>query len=497
MKLLALRLCEHDSSFCYFDGCRLRYIKTERLKGVKHHAYNNLQNWVQDFEQIFSETISNINEIAIILDPWHYNLPQDKEYFATAIECNALDVPCKVWRINHHYAHALSVWMLAQKLPEISVVIDGFGDYDQAWTVFKRDQVLERGSLQQHGSLGIAMAETGKSLGITAQYDIDIAGKLMGLQSYGNLSQDFYLMLQDMSLKTIKQLFSYKKWIDFNGDNILAQLTPLDWIHTVHRKTGHLLVEFVKKFATSEQIISFTGGIAQNVLWNTELKKHFKNIIIPPHSADEGLTFGAIEWLRIKNNLSPFKLEYFPYLQLDQSPGSHPTQDTIEQVAYLLSIGKTVGWYQGHGEVGPRALGNRSILLDPRISNGKNIINNIKRREKYRPFGAVVLHEYCADFFDTDYDPYMLFTAKVKNLKLNAITHVDGTCRVQTLKNENPLFRSLIKCFHKITGCPVLLNTSLNLAGKPLAGTIEDAVHLYKSTPLDVLVIGNTVYRKN
>jgi len=497
VKLLALRLCEHDSSFCYYDGQQLKYIKTERFKNIKHHAYSNRVNWTEDFENIFNENIENIDEAVIIIDPQRYNLPIDNELFFDAVDySNYLPLSCKVWRLNHHYAHALSVWMLTQEQPDISIVMDGFGDLDQSWTVFDKNGVVERGFLKRNGSLGIEMAQAGKLLGIRAHNDLDIPGKLMGLQSYGTTCDEFMTFLNKHSIYDVRGLFSFKNWVDFHGDLHVAQLQPLNWIKSLHEKTGAILVNFFKQFVGDGQSVSFTGGVAQNVLWNTTLRKHFKNIIIPPHSTDEGLTLGAIEWLRKKNNLPPFKLDYFPYIQYDEAPAESPSKETIQKAAFLLSQGFSLGWYQGHGEVGPRALGNRSILLDPRIKNGKALINNIKKRENYRPFGATVLYEHKNDYFDIDSDPYMLFTAKVKTDTLQSITHVDGTCRVQTLEANNSNFRLLLEEFYELTGCPVLLNTSMNLAGKPLAGNVKDALTLLETTPLQYLVVGNNIYNK-
>ena len=497
MKLLALRLCEHDSSFCFFDGEKLKYLKTERIKGIKHHAYNNLLNWKEDFQNIFNEDVNDLNEVAIIVDPWIYNLPTDNESFSNAVEFHHLQLNCNTWRINHHYAHALSIWPMTEKEPEINIVMDGFGDLDQSWTIFNKNQIIARGSLEQNGSLGIEMAEAGIFLGITANHRLDIAGKLMGLQSYGNISEEFLKYLDKYSIENIRELFCFFNWIKFINDENIARLSTLDWIRTLHKKTGNLLIEFFKRFSEQDQLISFTGGIAQNVLWNTELKKYFKNIIIPPHSTDDGLTLGGIEFLRKKNNLNRFELNNFPYIQYDEAPLSTPDINTIKRSALLLSEGHAIGWYQGNGEIGPRALGNRSILLDPRLKDGKSLINKIKNRENYRPFGATILHEYKDDFFEIDSDPYMLFSSSVKNDSIKSITHIDNTCRVQTLKNENPIFRLLIEEFYKLTGCPVLLNTSMNSAGKPLVGTITDAKLFFEASNLNYLIIGNEILQKN
>jgi carbamoyltransferase len=260
-----------------------------------------------------------------------------------------------------------------------------------------------------------------------------------------------------------------------------------------------VMINFFSKYANEDESIFYSGGVAQNVIWNTVLKNKFKKLTIAPHSADDGLSLGALEFLRRKNKLQKFKLKNFPYIQSDEAPKVSPASDMIQYAARLLSEGKVIAWYQGNGEVGPRALGNRSILMDPRIHNGKEKINAIKRRENYRPFGASVLKKHANDYFEMNYnDDYMLHVSKVKVNTLNAITHVDGTCRVQTVdENSNYIFNSLLEEFYKITGCPVLLNTSLNLAGKPIAGYPDAAKQLFVETNIDSAFIGNLCYNKN
>lgn len=496
VKLLCLRLCEHDSSFCFFDGEVTKYIKLERIKGIKHFAYNDLYSWQNDFKSIFNESVSSLDEVAIIIDPWIYDKPLDENEFLFK-KIDYLDLHCPVWRINHHYAHALSVQILTDRKSDIDIVLDGFGDFDQAWTVFKQGEVIEKGSLKKCSSIGIEMAQAGLSLNIKCENIIDVAGKLMSLQSYGTLSKDFLNYLNGYSIRDCKKLFDFKNWINFLQNKDVAELSRLDWIKTLHEKSSHLMLDFFKEFAKRNEKITFTGGVAQNIIWNTRLKNHFQNLTIPPHSLDDGLTLGGMVWLKGKNSLPKLKFDSFPYIQYDEKPRAYPSKATINEAANILANGFALGWYQGHGEIGPRALGNRSVLLDPRLENGKNIINEIKRRESYRPFGATVLYEFKDEYFDIEEDPYMLFVANIKNPSyLKSIAHIDNSCRVQTLKNENSIFRSLLERFHEITGCPILLNTSMNIAGKPLVGTIKDAETFFQTTNLKYLVVGNEILKK-
>ena len=164
-----------------------------------------------------------------------------------------------------------------------------------------------------------------------------------------------------------------------------------------------------------------------------------------------------------------------------------PTKETIEKAANLLSQGKIIAWYQGQGEVGPRALGNRSILMDPRIKNGKQLINKIKKRENYRPFGASILHDKANTVFKEYYDsPYMTYVSDISN-EYESIRHVDGTCRYQSVYSGH--FYDLINTFNKITGCPIVLNTSLNINGEPIVCAPDDAISTFYNSKIDVLII--------
>jgi carbamoyltransferase len=164
----------------------------------------------------------------------------------------------------------------------------------------------------------------------------------------------------------------------------------------------------------------------------------------------------------------------------------------------MLAAGKIVGWHQGQGEIGPRALGNRSILMDPRIPSGKDIINNrVKHRETFRPFGASVLESHASTYFDINYrSPYMLHVVNVLDIGIPSVTHIDGTSRVQTVNQLHTSFYKLLTAFYELTGCAVLLNTSLNNNGKPIASTEEDSIEFFKSSNLDAICIGNRIYKK-
>ena len=496
MKLLGLRLCEHDSNISYFDGTKLHYYKSERDYQIKHHGYNDLVTWRDDIQRIFGVKPKEIDDIAIVIDPWQHNFPTDNEEFFPAIDYPLFKADCPVQRINHHYAHALSCFPVNSKIPDVEVVIDGFGDINNAWTVFKDNEVFERGYYKEHGSLGVEMAQAGKWLNI--KYDkwseYDIAGKLMGLQAYGNHIEEFAKFLPQSILRT-NGIFDRGKWFRFIGNELIGTLKPLDWIRTVHNHMGDVLVKFFERITDNDynSIITYSGGVAQNVIWNTKLKNKFPNLIIPPHCNDEGLSLGALEYLRVKNNLSKFKLDNFPYCQSDESV-DEASDETINKTVQHLKDGKIVGWYQGHGEIGPRALGHRSLLINPMIGNAKDIINKVKKRESYRPFGASILKEHQKEYFGTDiHNPHMLYVGNTTKDNLKAITHIDGTCRYQTVDESNGVYHKLLRQFYIETGCPLLLNTSFNINGKPILGNTKDTKLFFEESEIDVLVLGNDI----
>lgn len=506
MKFLSIVIPWHDANVSYFDGKQVYYHKFERTRQIKRFHFDNIWEWVYEIEKLWNINLSEIDEVVIDLDIEKYfgvskiePLEQMDFLLEDLVGKNSLDhyfPNSKIWYLDHHFCHSLSAWMLTDKEPDVCIVVDGLGA-GRTWSIFKNDQLVDTGFLNE-GSIGWEMMAAGEYLGVTAGHYNDIAGKIMGLQSYGSLDKEYLNLLRQFNIKNIKDIFSKTNWNIYKKDELLGRLTPLDWIHTIHYRMGEILLDLFKKYAEPDDLISYSGGIAQNVIWNTKLKKEYKNIIIPPHSSDEGLSLGGIEWLRKKNNLPKFTINNFPFCQQDYKPNEFPSTATIKLAASKLAEGKTVGWYQGNGEVGPRALGNRSILMDPRLVEGREKINKIKKREQFRPFGASILSEYHDEYFEGSVDDYfMLYVSKPKTAEFPSITHVDDTCRLQVVDQRNHWFYQLLTEFNSITGCPMLLNTSLNVAGKPLAGYPENAKDLFFNSELDCLFIGNEFYEKN
>jgi len=509
MKLLSISLARHDGNVSYFDGEKVRYIKLERLKQIKRFSAMDRYSWKYEIKNMLGIDVENMDEI--VFDFHIENFYKVGEEPQEILEVKkgikpACKIPLdnnpfqnylgnqKLYYIGHHFAHSLSSWMLCQN-PDVSINIDGEGD-KRTWSVYRGETLVDYGKMED-GTIGGCMGETAARLGIQGPFN-DLAGKLMSFVSYGQIDKNFLLFLKQFNYRQIEDIFNIEHWYNYVGDRLVADHILINWASTVHYYMGDVLIDMFSKYARPEEKIVYAGGVAQNIVWNTRLREHFPNLVIPPHSSDEGLSLGGLEWLRRKNNLPEFNLDLFPYVQDDQAPLEKPNIKTIRKVASILAQGYVVAWYQGNGEAGPRALGNRSILMDSRLKGGKDKINFIKRRENFRPFGATVLEEYLTSISDAKWnDPFMLYTCKLTDQSLESIRHIDGTCRLQTIDKSSPSsFRVLLEEFYQQTGCPCLLNTSLNLSGKPIAGYTEIALTVLQETAVDCAVIGNTIYAK-
>ena len=528
MKLLSVHF-GHDSNLTYFDGQKVHYLKFERFYQKKHFDLKTKKDFKKIFKNVFNTSIEEMDDIIITvgLSKLYTKSQSEINYYRAEIgdspELYEYLNPKTI--VDHHYAHALCVQFLNEKEPDISFTIDGAGG-KTPWAVFKKEKCILRGNVDIHNSVGGTFTWVAKHF-VDAVHIDDVAGKFMGLQSYGKIDEEYLQYsrkfgIEDLQVdENLKKIIIQLEYKDLNENapvgyfDTLNKLKynfysphnyvrvtgktkaedKLNWGRTVHERYGEIILEHFMKYAQPDDVIHYSGGVAQNVIWNTKLKKHFKNLIIEPPCGDEGLSIGGMEFLRKYYNLPKMKLDNFPFSQCDETT-EEPTQETIDTVAKFLSEGKIVAWYQGQGEIGPRALGNRSLLMDPRIPDGKDKMNRVKNREYYRPFGASVLAEYAKEYFDLDFEnPYMLYVGVTQKDNLQAITHVDGTCRAQTV-NGNSSFRKLLESFYKLTSCPVLLNTSLNVSGNPIAGHIQNAIDEFNGKEIDVLVVGNKITTK-
>jgi carbamoyltransferase len=470
MNFIGIGGARHDTSIAALIDGEFKYRKSERSFGIKHHAADGkwyksvLDEWgIKENDSKIVYTDSGKKMLGVrVRKPYN-----DEDYI---IEGNRI---C----IDHHTAHIYSA--LSDCSQHAS--FDGLG----SGGLHGRNTGLTITSDGQKRYKDLSIGKFLSYIGYIMEFkglEVDFPGKVMGLQAYGTPDLDLARQInQDNILDLCAEWM--RRCIDHVGTRYLSKDPKFqDFVATVHKACELKQLEYFKVFDSTKKI-SCTGGVMLNTVINTELRKIY-DLDIPPHVYDGGLSIGALRYAVGHD----FDIGNFPYCQDDYAP-EEVNDETIERAAELLAQGKIIGWYQGHGEIGPRALGNRSILMNPMIKNGKSILNKrVKKREWWRPFGASVLRERAGEYFDIEDSPYMLYNAKVKQSGLDSITHVDGTCRHQTVTYEsNPTYYKLISAFEKKTGCPILLNTSLNIGGKPIAGRPEDA-----NVPgLDILFVGN------
>lgn len=508
MKLLGLRLDSHDANVTYYDGETVRYRSFERDYQCKHVGFENgIYQWTRILED-WNIQPWFVDGVCIIMDcagteyermgVVHESIAINSKEISEVVDIpffRDIGFRCPIHRIDHHYAHTLSFWPMKVK-PNLHFVFDGFGDDWMYRSVWRDDKLIDYGKTEgifpsQVGSpsLGFIMTRMGAALQLGGHY-LDQAGKIMALKAFGKNNPD--VSADGLGIDDLEILWDFEV-ID---KHLHDQQYIMDYIHTAHEYTEQIYLRHFQQFIKPDDVVGYSGGVAQNTIINKVLKDAIPNLVIPPHAYDQGLSLGAIEFLRREHNLKPLPIDGFPFIQDDQAPVERPSSKTIKETAERLAKGEIVGWYQGHGEVGPRALGNRSILMNPFDQHGKDYINNkVKHREPFRPFGASVLEEKVSEnFYWNGPSPYMLYVTDVLEPdRYPCITHADGTCRINTVNESQEDYYSLLQEFEKLTGSPVLLNTSLNNGGKPIAGRFGDALEIFYETGLDTLVLGDNI----
>ncbi len=429
---------------------------------------------------------------------------------------------------DHHLCHAATACYTSYFEEAICIIVDGMGEGSSiACFSFKNDEIqsLGKNSTLNFASLGSYYAAVCWTCGFDPLKGEE--WKLMGLAPYGQRDERFYNLLRPMlQVKGNKLVQSkdYRKRLNelllmknqFTG--ILGYANLAFTGQLVFEEILFELVESVFKTYGGENLI-LSGGCALNSSCNGKILKNtsFKNLHVPMSPGDDGNAIGAAILAYKKDNPGvKIKRIQTPYLGSEIKDKSihrllalgKMKGETIENEDVLMDVvsnhlidGKIIGWVQGKAEFGPRSLGHRSILADPRDPAMKDKINAmVKFREEFRPFAPSILHEFGNDFFeDYAYSPYMERTFQFFNkTAAPAVVHFDGSGRLQSVTKEiNGRFYALISKFHQKTNVPILLNTSFNVMGRPIIHDVEDAIGVFWGSGLDVLVLGNTVIVKD
>ena len=490
------------------------------------------------------------------------NLRQTLRY-----ELKDLKKSCPILFTEHHIAHAASAFYPSPFDQSAILTIDGVGEWATTTIALgKENQIDMLQEIRFPHSLGLLYSAFTSYCGFkinSGEY------KLMGLAPYGKpkfaniIFNELLDLKKDGSFRLNMDYFSFlsgkymtnskfNKLFKYSYRSPGADITSLhmDIAASIQHVINEAVLRLAKKAKdiTNMENICLAGGVALNCVANGHLERSniFKRIWIQPAAGDAGGSLGsALEvWNKAKKN--KFQISYSGKSgKVDKMKGSllgpdfsenqisqclnqnnakyikYEHEEMLNKTASLLSEGLIIGWFQGRMEFGPRSLGNRSILADPRLPNIRSDINmRVKFRESFRPFAPSVLKEKVNEYFDIRTEsPYMLFVAPVTESqlienngdqlegldrlsalrsKIPSVTHVDGSARVQTVSEmNNPLFFKLIKRFEKITNCAVLLNTSFNVRGEPIVCTPDDAYKCFVNTAIDYLVIGNFILKRD
>ena len=382
--------------------------------------------------------------------------------------------------IDHHQSHAAYAFLSSGFKQSDVLAIDGRGWQFNCIFTDKDGNIT---NLSDKVSIGGLWNRVSQDIGFSYLG----AGKTMGLAGFGEYDSEIHNMI-DMYMAAPNHR------LPDGSSEILKRVPKENVAFTLQIYTENLIKKHVYPLKSCNNLC-LTGGVAYNGYVNEEFTKHYTNVHVPPAVGDEGQSLGTYmhaEYTQNNNIHIPnvYAGKEYNYV------GSEKVN--ITEVAQAIADGKIVGWFQGKSESGNRALGNRSILADPRNTNIKDIINSkIKLREDFRPFAPSVLVEHYKEYFDTTQpSPYMSRIMPVTSDAIPGVTHVDGTARIQTVQREfNPHYYDLINAFYALTGVPMLLNTSFNCQ-EPIVETPEDAVATFNKCGLDILVINESVIKK-
>lgn len=366
---------------------------------------------------------------------------------------------------KHHYSHAAAGYYTSPFIDAVIVVLDAIGEYNTSTVWVGEGEKIKLKYKQNYPvSFGLFYSAFTKLIGLMPNQEEYI---MMGMAAYGDPNKYLRKVVEYFPSYS-KQKYNFHKGIFDWGEPITEQ-DKFDIAAAVQVVYQSRLMEFVDmaKSITGKKNLVFMGGCALNSSANTALWLLFDMIWIMPNPGDAGSSLGAAAALYGKH------LEWkTPYLGYDLG-GEYP----VDQIVQSILKNGVAAVATGRAEFGPRALGNRSILADPRDPNIKDKVNRIKQRELFRPFAPVIMEEHAPTWFDMDFDsPYMQYTVKcLKPDKVPSIVHEDGTSRVQTVNKDQHrgLWRTLNK-FYLATGVPMLLNTSLNIKGQPLLNDEKD-----------------------
>lgn len=538
----SVRIREIVSRYCEHDMDSLVIAHTWSKENLEYLNDNDIYSNLEDFVRR-----SNYNEVPSSLRDIYSISRYMKDSLSTFVDLSTRTLEYElhlmnnfplrnnyvVRRYDHHLTHAATACYTSPFDEGICAIIDGYGGKKATTSCYTYRNGKIEGIDQPCDSRFSPV-----SLGLFYMIICNLCGfglfrgeewKVMGLASYGTFDQKIYDLLKSVIIvkgvnlisgsspyKSLSKIYEYRRK---NGESPLQVANLAYTGQLIFSEIVHEYLNNLCELYHSDNII-LGGGCLLNSSTNGEILKNtkFKNAYVFSAPADDGNSIGAALLAYYEDHPEERRNQVFqsPYL------GSTISRESIENLkrygrihklrtlpgqihaktAELLSQGQIVGWVQGRAEFGPRALGNRSILADPRPHTIKDRINaRVKFREEFRPFAPSILHQFGHEYFE-DYQesPYMERTLRFRNSvleKVPGVVHVDHTGRLQTVKKEwNERYYNLLEEFYRLTGVPILLNTSFNIMGKPIIHSLEDAIAVFYTSGLDALVIDDLLMEK-
>ena len=496
MKILTIPLLAHDASICILeDGKITSYQMEERFSRKKHDlnfdcildnlkdnhfdkiiiTQHFLENYTYSLEKV-KEKIQNFSYDELIVESERHHLYHAYSGFYNSgfdeAICFSVDASGAI--LNSGDVEIESIYHLRKNQEETQLYqrTREFRTVKVNNSFWKYISSLDENNL----SVGEKFCKYSELFGYNA---IDGAGKIMGLAQYKNHKEK------------LQYPYNSKEWKQ-----------RVDEAHDLQQETQNHILSLIKKYTeeTGIQNVVISGGYGLNCVANYHYLKNLKdiNLYVDPICFDAGIAIGAAYYYTTeKYKIKPLQNAYIGYKEKTYDLSNlEKTKVSYDDIVELLLQKNVVALFQGKSEAGQRALGNRSLLFDPRVSNGKDIVNQIKKRENFRPFAGSVLQEEAHKWFDMlslKESPYMQYAMDAYENEIEhvpAIIHADNTCRIQTVTQEQNLhFYNLISCFFKETGVPMLMNTSFNLGGQPLVETFDHAIKTLKNSMIEYLYL--------
>ena len=515
MKNLVSIFAGHDANISFYNAKTNKYytIEIERLVQKRYFRLH-----VDNDPQYQKEILEQCRDIA----ESEWGIENDYEAVLISSDGFVQTDPREIFNTEqiktvarHHETHAAATFYQSPFKEALIVSYDGGGD-DGHFNVYSANNMGVRFLNRIDSDFGGGYLLCGslvREVGEKSRHQLALAGKLMGLCGYGKVIPEFVPAFEEfffdrdyeklsnwtnLPLKNVK-----KPWKDPLTNWAFEGQYAYDIAATAQEGFENAFFEVLDRYDPNIPLC-LCGGAALNVLVNEKIKeKYDRPLYVPPNPHDGGLSLGHLFMYREPTERVDITYSGLPLLDRNKLPEYiekyNAKKVNKKEIAEIIKDGKIIGLVYGDSEVGPRALGNRSIVCDPNIADMKDILNSkVKFREWYRPFAPFCKKEDAHKYFDSpnfDNLEYMSYAPKVKVDTLPSITHVDGTARLQTVTEESHShFYELLTEFGKISETNVLLNTSFNIRGYPILSTIKDALYALENTEMDYVVIEDYLF---